>query len=421
MNVLNERGLEAILKPDNLQRAYLKVKANKGAAGVDGIGVDKLAAHIKRNWPVIEPKIRAGTYQPGLLKVVSIPKPGGGERELNIPNTQDRLIQQAIAQPLGEVFEPLFNEHSYGYRPGKSAHDAIKRMQHYVGVEAKHWVVDIDIHRFFDEVNHDILINQVSKQVKNKPVLRLIGSYLRAGKLVEQRKIAHNAKGIPQGGPLSPLLANIYLNPLDWELESRGISFARYADDITVYTQSREQAETLLADISDWIERKLKLRVNRSKSGVRPPCEGNFLGYRVENGGKLALSKKNVDAFKAQVRYLLDARRSWEWEELVEAWQRYVRGWWNYAKLTQWYEAPMLSSWCRRHMRKLCWLRWHNYKGRHNAMVRLGAKPHHVKAAHCCRGAWRMAKHPAVQCVLNNQRLLEWGFITPDFLVGTPR
>lgn len=420
MNVLNEKGLDAILAPENLRAAYLKVKANGGAAGVDGIGTGELAAHIRKHWPGIEEKLRAGTYQPGLLKPVRIPKAGGGERELSIPTTQDRLIQQAIAQPLAELFDPLFSTNSYGYRWGKSAHDAVRKMKHFVSAEGKNWVVDVDIHRFFDEVSHDILMHRISQEVKDKQVLRLIGTYLRTGKLVNNRKVRHTGKGIAQGGPLSPLLANIYLNPLDRELEARGVSFARYADDITLYVQSQQEGEELLAKIVEWIEQKLKLRVNRKKSGVRPPEEGNFLGYRMEQGGKLALSRKSVEAFKAEVRALLDARRPWRWEELKRKWQEYVRGWTQYFGLTEWSDLADLSRWCRRHLRKLCWLRWHSWKGRRNALIRLGAKPYHVKAAHSSRGAWRMARHPALQTVLNNQRLRGWGFITPVDLAGTP-
>ena len=277
----------------------------------------------------------------------------------------------------------------------------------------------MDIHRFFDEVSHDILMHRISREVRDKQVLRLIGTYLRTGKLVDNRKVRHSAKGIPQGAPLSPLLANIYLNPLDRELEARGVSFARYADDITLYVASREEGERLLAEIVEWIEQKLKLRVNRKKSGVRPPEEGNFLGYRMERGGKLALSRKSVEAFKAEVRALLDARRPWRWEELKQSWQEYVRGWSQYFGLTEWFEPADLSRWCRRHLRKLCWLRWHNWRGRRNALIRLGAKPHHVKAAHSSRGAWRMAQHPALHTVLNTRRLRAWGFITPADLVGT--
>lgn len=417
MNVLNEKGLEAILERDNLRAAYLKVKANKGAAGVDGIGVDELAAHIRKHWSGIETKLRCGNYQPGLLKTVSIPKPGGGERELSIPTTQDRLIQQAISQPLSDVFEPLFSEHSYGYRPGRSAHQAVLAMRKHVSGGKRH-VVDVDIHRFFDEVNHDILMHQVSREVTDKPVLRLIGSYLRAGKLRDGRKVRHNGRGIPQGGPLSPLLANIYLTPLDRQLEAWGVSFARYADDLTLFADSREQAEAILERVIDWVARHLKLRVNEQKSGTRPPEEGNFLGYRVEKDDRLALSNKNIARFKSKVRELLSARIPWKWDELIKAWQQYVRGWWNYSRLTEWYETERLSKWCRRHIRKLCWLRWHNWKGRRNAFKRLGAKPYHLRTAHSSKGAWRIAASAAMQSILNNQRLLAWGFITPESLAA---
>ncbi len=416
MNELNENGLDAILDLENLREAYAKVKANGGAPGVDGIRVEQLAAHIRTHWPSIEKKIRGGTYQPGLLRPVLIPKPGGGERELNIPNTQDRLIQQAIAQKMVEVYEPLFSEHSFGYRPRRSAHDAVRLMKKYVAEEGCEWVVDIDIHKFFDEVNHDILMNEVAKEVRDKRVLRLIGSYLRAGKLVNGAKVHHNGKGVPQGGPLSPILANIYLTPLDRELEARELRFIRYADDITIYATSQRSAERILESVSRWIETRLKLRVNKEKSGTRPPEQGNFLGYRMEKGGKLALSTKSVAKFKEKVRELLDGNRPWRWPELVKAWQVYVRGWWGYFHLSEWYEAENLSKWCRRHVRKLCWLRWHNRKGRRKALLKHGAKPHQVKLAHSGRGAWRVAASYTMQAVLNNQLLWSWGFITPDRL-----
>lgn len=417
MNVLNERGLEAILDPTNCRAAYKKVKANKGCAGVDGIGVDELAKHIKKNWASIEKKLRSGTYQPGLLKPVSIPKSGGGERELNIPNTQDRLIQQAIAQPLSEVFEPLFSEHSYGYRPKRSAHDAVRQMQYYVVEEKCEYVVDIDIHRFFDEMDHDILMREVAKEVRDKDVLRLIGKYLRAGKLVNNRKVHHEGKGAPQGGPLSPLLANIYLTSLDRELEKRGIHFIRYADDLTIYVKSPRSAERILESLTRWIYKHLKLRVNEEKSGTRPPDEGNFLGFRVHKSGKIALSKKSVKAFKEKVRHILNARCSWKWEERIKRWDDYVRGWTHYAGISQWYELTDLSPWCRRHMRKLYWLRWHNWRGRRNAFKRLGAAKQHMRTAHSSRGAWRIARSPALHSILNTERLEGWGFITPETLV----
>jgi len=418
MNVLNEKGLEAILAPDNLRSAYLKVKANRGAAGVDGIGVAQLAEHLRRHWSVVEQKIRRGQYEPGLLRPVVIPKPGGGERELNIPTTQDRLIQQAIAQPLSEVFDPLFSQHSYGYRPGRSAHDAVLQMRHYVVQEERSILVDVDIHGFFDEVNHDILMQRISDEVQDKDVLRLVGRYLRSGKLVNNRKVHHRGKGIPQGGPLSPLLANIYLNRLDWELEKRGCRFVRYADDITLCCETEDEAKDLLAWLTDWLWKKLKLRVNRKKSGLRPPEEGSFLGFRMERGGRIAISRKSVEAFKQEVRRLLDARNAWKWSDLIKRWNRYLRGWWGYYRLSEWHEAKQLSQWCRRHVRKLCWLRWHNWKGRRNALMRLGAKTHQVRLAHSSRGAWRIAASPSLHAVLSNRRLREWGFVTPFDLVA---
>ena len=418
MNVLNEKGLEAIVAPENLNAAYLKVKANKGAAGVDGIGVDQLNAHLKRNAATILRKLREGRYEPGLLKVVTIPKPGGGERELNIPNTQDRVIQQAIAQPLAEVFEPLFSDHSYGYRPGRSAHDAVRRMRHYVVNEGCGHIVDVDIQSFFDEVNHDILMQRISDEVRHKRVLKLIGKYLRSGKLVNNRKMKHNGRGIPQGGPLSPLLGNIYLTRMDRELEQRKVRFVRYADDITLCFPTEEEAMECLEWLTQWLWEKLKLRVNREKSGIRPPHEGNFLGFRIEKQGEIALSEKSLKSFKVEVRRLLDNRNPWTWKGLVCTWQRYLRGWWGYFGLSEWYDAERLSKWCRRHIRKLCWQRWHNRKGRRNALIRLGAKPHHVRLAHSGRGAWRISKSHALHTVLNNQRLLQWGLWTPSDLAA---
>ena len=418
MNVLNEKGLEAILDPENLRAAYLKVKANKGAAGVDGIGVDQLEDHLRSHWENISAKLREGRYEPGLLKPVHIPKAGGGERELNIPTTQDRVIQQAIAQPLGEVFEPLFSEHSYGYRPGRSAHDAVRRMRHYVVEEGCRHIVDVDIQSFFDEVNHDILMQRISDEVRHKPVLKLIGKYLRCGKLVNNRKVKHKGKGIPQGGPLSPLLANIYLTRMDRELEVKGVRFVRYADDLTLYCQSKEEAEELLEWLTDWLWTKLKLQVNRKKSGTRAPEEGNFLGFRLEKEEKIALSTKSLKAFKMEVRRLLDNRNPWTWKQLVANWQRYLRGWWGYFGISEWYDAERLSKWCRRHIRKLCWQRWHNWKGRRKALIRLGATPHQVKTAHSGKGAWRMAACPTLHKVLDNQRLLNWGFWTPSDLAA---
>jgi len=417
MNVLNEKGMEYVLESTNMEAAFKKVKANKGAAGVDGIGTEELKAHLEKHWPNLRLKLLEGSYQPSPVRPTFIEKYDGSKRELGIPTTQDRVIQQALTNRMVEVFEPTFHPNSYGYRPGRSAKMAVLEMQRRVVEEGYEVVIDIDIRGFFDEVDHDVLMREVRHHVRNKQVLRLIGKYLRAGKLVDNRKVRTIGKGMPQGGPLSPILANIYLHPLDCELEKRGLKFLRYADDLVIFVKSERSAERVLESISRWIAKHLKLEVNQTKSGHRNPRDGNYLGFRIEHDGRIALSRKSVKTFKVKVRTLLDARIPKRWAELVKDWQQYIRGWTNYFKISEWYEFADLGGWCRRHVRKLCWLRWHNWRGRRNAFIRLGAKPCHMRMAHCGRGAWRMAKHFALQSVLNNKSLLDWGFFTPFDLV----
>ena len=259
-------------------------------------------------------------------------------------------------------------------------------------------------------------MRELRRKVTNRDVLRLIGKFLRAGRLEEGRVVRTAGKGMPQGGPLSPVLANVHLHPLDQELQKRGLRFARYADDLTVYVKSERAAERVLESLGKWIAKHLKLEVNARKSGWRKPEEGNFLGYRLERGG-FALSEKAITAFREKARRRLDNRRSWSWERHILEWQQFIRGWSNYARLSEWYDLGDLSGWCRRHVRKLCWQRWHNWKGRRRAFERLGAAEHHVRAAHGSRGAWRMAASPPMHGLLTNRRLLEWGFETPADLV----
>lgn len=421
MNVLNEKGIAYVLEPANLRAALKKVKANKGAAGVDGIGTEELEAHLEVHWKTLESKLRVGSYQPSPVRPHTIDKPDGGERELGIPTTQDRFIQQALTTRLVEVFEPTFHPNSYGYRPGRSAQSAAREMQRQVVEEKRNVIIDLDIRGFFDEVNHDVLMREVKRKVSNKGILQLIGKYLRAGKLVDNRKVRTPGKGMPQGGPLSPVLANIYLHPLDLELEKRGLTFIRYADDVVILVQSERSAIRVLESLSAWIAKHLKLEVNQTKSGYRDPWEGNFLGFRVERDGRLAMSKKSVATFRMKVKALLDAQVPRRWKELIADWGKYIRGWTQYFKASEWYEFGDLGGWCRRHVRKLCWLRWHNWRGRRKAFIRLGAKPYHLRMAHCSRGAWRMARHPALQTLLGNRRLREWGFFTPSDLVEGSR
>jgi len=414
--VLNEDLMASLLAGGNLRAAYERVKANKGSPGVDGMNVDAFAGHAQQHWPGIAEKLRAGTYQPGAIRGVSIPKPQGGERRLGIPNVQDRVIQQAIAQILSPIFELEFSDHSYGYRPGRSAHDAIGAARNHV-LSGKTWVVDIDISAFFDEVNHDILMTKISRKVSDKRVLRLIGDYLRAPLQVDGQ-LEKRRQGTPQGGPLSPLLANIYLDVLDKELEQRGLSFCRYADDIVIFVGSERSGERILASLTDWIAKYLKLRVNLNKSGVGRPWNGKFLGFRINSDGRIAPAKASLDRLKDQVRSQWNAQESIPLEERIKRWQDYIRGWWNYYSICQQRRGiTLLESWIRRHMRKYFWQRWHNRQGRLNALRRLKAKPYHLKQASGSVGTWRLARSPMLQTVLNNARLRQWGLFVPSDFV----
>lgn len=416
--MLNEDLMESILEPNNLQAAYARVKANGGAAGVDGMNVEAYEAHAAQHWPGIEAKLKAGNYQPGAIRGVSIPKPQGGERRLGIPNVQDRVIQQALLQVLGPLFEREFSDHSYGYRPGRSAHDAVKAAQQFV-LEGKDWVIDLDISAFFDEVNHDILMTTIGRKVRDKRVLKLIGSYLRAP-IQQEGDIEKRDKGTPQGGPLSPLLANIYLDALDKELERRSLNYCRYADDVAIFVSSERSGARVLASLTGWIVQRLRLRVNVQKSGVGRPWNGKFLGFRITANGRIAVAKASLEKLKANVRAAWDARKSVTLDERIEHWQRYIRGWWNYFEVAE-YRRPVfeLEGWMRRHMRKYFWQRWHNRAGRLNALRRLRAKSYHQKQASGSVGTWRLARSPMLHTVLNKARLYRWGLYVPSDLAAT--
>jgi group II intron reverse transcriptase/maturase len=291
----------------------------------------------------------------------------------------------------------------------------VKAARAYVVEEDRSRVVDIDIKAFFDNIDHDILMRMVAEKVTDKRVLKLIGKYLRAG-VLEEGKVKRGSKGTPQGGPLSPLLGNIYLDALDKELERREVAFCRYADDVTIYAKSQRSAERILESITKWIGRNLKLEVNREKSGVRPPDEGSFLGFRIEENGKIAMSEKSRRAFKAKARVHWDRGRSKSGREVLESWQKFVRGWIGYYRLSErTWDWEDLEGWLRRHMRKWFWLRWHNWKGRRNALTRLRVRACHLRMAHSGRGAWRMAMMLSV--VLTNRWFREHGFWVPSDLV----
>lgn len=417
MDALNEGLMEQMLDPENLRAAWRAVKANHGAAGVDGVSVEAFEAKMAPHWEKVRAKLLEDRYKPSPVRRVYIPKSNGKERPLGIPTVLDRVIQQAILHVLQPLFEPLFSAHSYGFRPGRSAHDAVKAAQAYI-VSGKEWVVDIDLQSFFDEVNHDLLMRQVAQKVRDKRMLHLIGRYLRAG-VSEDGKTTATARGVPQGGPLSPLLANIYLDPLDRELESRDLSFCRYADDCNIYVGSEKAAQRVFESVVTWIERHLRVPVNRDKSGSGHPWDRQFLGYQSTEDGYLKPSPKALEKLKDEVRKRFDGRRSQTSKELRDTWLRYIRGWCNYFALAnEPYWRKKLSGWIRRHIRKCFWLRWHSVKGRKRNLLKLGVSPKRLRQCPLHGSSWPMAKHPAMHTALSNATLKQYGFLVPSDLVA---
>lgn len=415
--MFNETLMERILDIENLQTAVAAVKRNKGKPGVDGMTVQEIIPHLNKHWPQIKEKLLNGDYKPALVKGVVIPKADGGQRQLGIPTVQDRVIQQAISQQLNLKFDPGFSEHSYGYRPGRSAHDAIKAVQSFARA-GKTWCVDIDISAFFDHVNHDILMRRVSEKVTDKRVLKLIGRYLRAGRK-QNGQVYKRLNGTPQGGPLSPLLANIYLDPLDKELEKRNLSFSRYADDLMIYASSERSAERVFNSVCNWIEKHLKLKVNRNKSGTGRPWKRKYLGFIIqEENGEIGIAPESLDRYKERIRELWRGNQSLTSKQLVKQWRRYLLGWWNYFRIANvqvkslLWKLASLSSWTRRHIRKCFWQRWHSKVGRLRQLRRQQVSAKVIQRVNFHAGAWRAARHPAMHMAMNNKRLVQYGLVT---------
>jgi group II intron reverse transcriptase/maturase len=415
---MHENLMEEVVSPENATRAWEAVKRNQGAPGIDGMTTGELRDHIRKHWETLAAKLLTGTYVPAPVKRVEIPKPNGGVRMLGIPTVQDRWIQQMLLQVLQPIFDPTFSGHSHGFRPGRSAHEAVGAAQTYVQA-GKNWVVDMDITKFFDRVNHDILMHRVGQTIRDKRVLRLIGRYLRAGVMIEG--VVHdNEEGTPQGGPLSPLLANIYLDALDQELERRSLSFSRYADDCNVYVGSRRAAERVLASLTAWISKHLRLEVNVSKSGVGRPWERKFLGFQINPEGKVRIAPQSVERFRGKVREMWRSCQSQSSEKLRDNWRAYVRGWWAYFGLAEDRRNVFgLEGWIRRHIRKCFWIRWHDWRGRKRKLRRLGLRGRLLEVAHSSRGAWRIARSPSLHRALSNAVLRRYGFVMPSDLAAT--
>lgn len=415
---MQEAGMEAAVEAGNWEAALCAVERNAGAPGPDGMRTNELRDHLAKHGVGIKAKLLKGSYQPGAARRKEIPKPNGGIRPLSIPNVLDRFVQQLLLQVMQPMFEPHFSEASHGFRPGRGAHGAIEAAQRQAR-EGREWVVDMDITAFFDRVNHDILMTQVSRVVKDKRMLQLIGRFLRAGIVLPGGCQISSTEGTPQGGPLSPLLANIYLDKLDKEIERRGLKHVRYADDCNIYVSSQRAAQRVLEVISQWIGRHLKLEVNAAKSGIGRVWERKFLGFILTAALLIATSPQAIAKFKDQVRAKWDARQSMSSEQLRDQWSNYQRGWWAYyGRAEEQRNMTQLSGWIRRHMRKCFWQRWHSASGRRAALARLGIPPSRIDVAHSSRGAWRMGRHPVVQEALNNRTLKKHGLITPADLAS---
>jgi RNA-directed DNA polymerase len=407
----NEYLLKWILSRPNMRKAWKRVKTNAGAPGVDGLAVHEFPAQAHEGWPEIRLRLQTGEYYPWPVKRVEIPKPSGGTRPLGIPTVVDRLIQQAIAQVLMVIFEPGFSDHSYGFRPNRSAHDAVKRVQAYVK-EGYRWAVDMDLERFFDTVDHDVLMHRVARKVHDKHVLKLIGKYLRAG-VIANGQFEPTRKGVPQGGPLSPLLSNILLDDLDKELERRGHRFVRYADDFIILVKSQRAGERVMASVKRFIERKLKLKINEVKSKVARMDQTSFLGFTIVCG-KIRWSDAAFAKFKRRIRQLTG--RSWfvSMQYRMEQLALYLRGWMNYYGISQYYRIiPEIDQWLRRRIRMCYWKQWRYARTKVSNLLKLGtSKKHAILTAISRRGPWHLSRTLATQTGMTNQWLREQGLLS---------
>jgi group II intron reverse transcriptase/maturase len=363
---LTVKILEKIVEDANLKRAFRQVRSNDGSSGVDGMSIEELRQWLGQNLNNLREEILQERYEVKPVRKVEIPKPTGGTRTLGIPTVKDRLIQQAIHQELSRYYEPHFSENSYGFRPNRDAGQAVLQAAEYIK-EGKEWVVDIDLENFFDRINHDRLMQRLSKGIGDKRLLRLINAYLKAG-LMEGGLSEQRTSGTPQGGPLSPLLSNIVLDELDKELEQRGHSFCRYADDCNIYVKSRKAGERVLASVTEFIERKLKLKVNRSKSGVRHCSEVRFLGYTLLREGGIRVADKSLERFKEKVREITQRNRGVKFSQVIEELNRAIIGWSNYFRMANKWLSTIrdLDCWVRRKVRcyklKQCGRKYTVYK-----------------------------------------------------------
>lgn len=408
---MNTHVMEKVLAKDNLKAAWKQVKSNKGAPGIDGVGVEAYPEIGRKKWPKALKGLRGGNYIPSPVKRVEIPKKTGGKRILGIPTVQDRLIQQAISQALTPFFDPEFSESSFGYRPGRSAHDAIYQMQKYVNMGYS-WVVDIDLTKFFDNVNHDILMHNVAKKVRDKTLLRLIGRYLRSGVLIG-KTILPTEIGTPQGGPLSPILSNILLDVMDKELEKRNLKFCRYADDMRIFVRSEGDAIRVMREVSDFLGQKLKLKVNRDKSKITRANNCSFLGFTLKNG-KIRWTESSFRDFRYNLKKLTGRSNGVSLHRRVIELNQYIRGWMNYFGISQYYRAVQdIDGWLRRRIRMCLWKQWRYTKTKVKNLLRLGlSESMAVKAGMSSKSFWHLSRTYATNLGMSNNWFEKQGLVS---------
>ena len=405
--------LERILARENMILAMKRVIKNKGSHGVDGMRCDELRTYIIEHWATIKLKLLDGTYSPSPVRRVEIPKPNGGKRLLGIPTVLDRMIQQGIAQELTRIYDSSFSDNSYGFRPNRSAQDAIKKSKEYIN-QGNKWVVDMDLEQFFDKVNHDILMERLSRKIKDKRVLKLIRKYLESGIMVNGIRV-NNEEGTPQGGPLSPLLSNIMLDEIDKELEKRGHKFCRYADDCNIYVKSRKAGNRVLKSMTYHLENKLKLKVNEEKSKVDLVTRRKFLGYSfyfVKDGVEIRIHEKSYERFKTKIREITNRNTGISMEMRLKKLNEVTVGWLNYISVAKAKgKIVELEQWIRRRLRACIWKQWKKIRTKYTNLKRLGVPTYKAwEYANTRKGYWRISNSPIVATTLGNKYLEELGY-----------